>query len=166
MENFIFYAFIVIVVGFVMNLANKKSNIKVKPDHNGKTYLKMNKIYFFGGLFSIFIWALFSIILFSSEEIDLKSFLKIFGIISIIFLGSGIPSLLWYVNHSVTYDQKEILVKNVFGKEKIICISKIVSSEINIFTGLLKVKTDIETVKIHQHLVGVKELTKTIINVA
>ena len=122
----------------------------------------MNKLYFFGGISSLLMWGLFSIFLFSSEEDDLKTFLVTFGIMSIVTIGPGIPCLLWYLNHTVMYDSEKITVKNAYGKEKTIFIKEIISSKLNIFTGLLEVKTNNEIVNIHQHLIGVGGLTKTI----
>ena len=94
------------------------------------------------------------------------NFLLLFEIISFVTLGTGIPCLLWYLNHSVYYDKDKIYVQNVYGQERTIFIKDIKSTSLNLMTGLLVVNTDNETVKIHQHLVSVGDLTKKIKNVA
>jgi hypothetical protein len=153
-------------VGVAINWANSKANIKLEPDTDGKTFLKMNKLYFFGGIASLLMWAIFSVFLFFMVNDDLTTVLLALGIISLVTLGPGIPCLLWYLNHSVYYDKDKIHVQNVFGQERTIFIKNIKSTSMNLMTGLLAVNTDNETVKIHQHLVGVGELTKKIKNVA
>lgn len=165
-EKILFYGLIIAVVGLALNWANSKANVKLNPDAEGKTHLKMNKLYFFGGIASLLMWALFSIFLFSEANNDLINFLLLFGIISLVTLGPGIPCLLWYLNHTVYYDKDKIHVQNVYGQERAIFIKDIKSTSLNLMTGFLAVKTDNETVKIHHHLVGVGELTEKIKNVA
>lgn len=165
-EKILFYGLITALVGIALNWANSKANVKLMSDSEGKTHLKMNKLYFFGGISSLLMWALFSIFLFSEANNDFLTFFLLFGIMTIVTLGPGIPCLLWYLNHSVYYDKDKIHVQNVYGKERTIYIKDIKSTSLNLMTGLLAVNTDSETVKIHQHLVGVGELTKKIKNVA
>jgi hypothetical protein len=165
-EKILFYGLITVFVGITLNWANSKANEKLKPDYEEKVHLKMNKLYFFGGVSSFVMWVLFSIFLFSEANNDIINFLLRFGIISLVTLGPGIPCLLWYLNHSVYYDKEKIYVQNIYGQKRVIFIKDIKSSNLNLMTGLLAVNTDNETVKIHQHLVGVGELTKKIKNVA
>lgn len=165
-EKILFYGLITAVVGIALKWVNSKANVKLKPDSEGKTHLKMSKLYFFGGIASLLMWALFSIFLFSEATNDFITFFLLFGILTLVTLGPGIPCLLWYLNHSVYYDKDKIHVRNVYGQERTILLKDIKSTSLNLMTGLLAVNTDNETVKIHQHLVGVGELTKKIKNVA
>ena len=66
-EKILFYGLIIAVVGIALNWANSKTNVKLKPDSEGKTHLKMNKLYFFGGVASFVMWAQFSIFLFLKQ---------------------------------------------------------------------------------------------------
>lgn len=161
-EKIFFYGLITTVVVVALNWLNSKANNTIQPDFKGTIHLRMNKIYLILGFVSLFLWGLFSLFIFFSTESDTITKLIIVGIISVVTLGPGIPCLMWYFNHTVSYDTKYIHIRDSVGKKKTIRISDIKTTSLNHLTGFLKVFTESDKASIHQHLVGVGELTRII----
>ena len=159
-EELFFYCLITTVVVVVLNWVNSKANIKLQPDSKGIIHLRMNRIYLMVGIISLLIWALFSMFLYGSKDYDTTTIFLILGIISAVTLGPGIPCLMWYLNHTVSYDDQYIYIRDSIGKRKTIRITDIKTTRLNHMTGFLNVFTESDKANIHQHLVGVGELKK------
>jgi len=161
-EKALFYGIISLVVLSILSWLNKAAKIKIYPDKTGETTLIMNKLYLILGIIVLMMWTVFVIFTFISMTNDWVAFFTTFLIISIVTLGPGIPCILWYLNHKVTFDNDVIQVRNVYGKQQNILFKDIVSTNMNNFSGLLKVSTQNRSVSIHQHLIGVTTLTEKI----
>jgi len=93
LERLLFTGAVILVVTSVLNWANSKAKATPEANSAGVITLRMNKLYFFVGIASLII-------------------------ISFCSLGPGIPCLLWYLYHRVSYDIKQFNVRSLSGKEK------------------------------------------------
>lgn len=158
-EKFVLYAVVLVSVGIGLAIVDKKTKEAVLPNLDGVVNLRMNRLYYYGGIAMVIIWAVFIPYLIGSG-LPIFNIVVAFLLISIFTLGLGLPVLLWYLNHNVSYDDKTIRVQNVFKKQTEIQFNEVLSKRTNYFTGFLIVKTEEKEVKIHLHLVGVNALLK------
>lgn len=152
-ENTILYLIIGIVISFAFSFLTKYSSKKVAKNPSGRYNLKMNKLYGIVGVVSLilgFFCSVYLPLIENSSEV-------IIGIVLflLIFWGLGIPSLMCYRNHSLSFDNKSIQVSNIYGKKKEIQWSDICTIKFNLFSGFLDLKTNKESIRVHQHLVGI-----------
>jgi hypothetical protein len=137
---------------------NRATRKPIVPDAAGRFHLRMNNLYSLGGILGILmglglaITALFRMSTLNDAEIVL--IVVMLGI----FWGAGIPSLLYYYNHRVIFDDAVITVTNVFGKTVINHWEDITSAQPGILSSLITINTTGGKVKIHQHLVGLSRL--------
>ena len=153
-ENIILYSLIGIAVSLALLFLTKSTDQNVSVDADGFYNLRMNKFYGIIGVVAILIGVLFGILMpLREERIDSG---LIFGIVLmlVIFCGTGIPCLMYYRNHRVSFDNKSIKVINVYGNRKEIQWSDISDIKFRALSGLLVIYTSNESVKLHQHLVG------------
>lgn len=158
----LFYGIVGLVVYAALYWLNKTAKTRIHPDKTGETTLRMNKLYFILGSLVSIMWIVFVAFLSTSASNDWTIFILLILIVSIVSIGPGIPCILWYLNHKVTFDNDRIHVSDIYGKMKTVLFRDIVSMNTNIFTGMLELKTQNDSVKIHQHLVGVKNLIERI----
>jgi len=158
-EKFILYAVVLVSVGVGLAIVNKKTKEAVLPNLDGVVNLRMNRLYYYGGIFMVIIWAVLIPYIIESG-LPIVNIVAAVLLISMFTLGLGLPVFFWYINHNVSYDDKTLRVQNVFKKQTEIQFNKILSKHANYFTGFLIVKTEEKEVKIHLHLVGVNALLK------
>ena len=122
----------------------------------------MNKLYGIVGLVSILFGVFFIIFFITTPD---KSDGGIVGgvlLMLLIFWGAGIPCLLYFKNHKVSFNEDSILVVNVFGKQKKVEWAKIADINFKALWGLIVIDSEGEKVKIHQHMVGISKFIETL----
>lgn len=161
-EKIILYTIIGIAVSIAFAFLTKATAKSIAPNKNGLYNLSMNKLYGIMGFVGLIIGLLFLIFLPLTAEQNDSGILTIIILMLLIFWGTGIPCLLYYRNHNVTFDDKSIKTTNVFGKLKEIQWSDVLEIKFQALTGLLVLKTNNETIKVHQHLVGLSKFIEHI----
>jgi hypothetical protein len=137
---------------------NRVTRKPVTADAAGRFHLRMNKLYSLAGILGLLMGLGLAITaLFRISVIDATEIAMILTILSI-FWGGGIPSLLYYYNHRVVFDDTSITVTNVFGKTVTFNWEDISSVKLNSLTSVITMNTTSGKVKIHQHLVGLSRL--------
>ena len=156
-EKIIFYGLVGIAVSFAMNYLNKGANQNVEKRKNGDIELGMNRLYQTLGLAGVGSAVVFiAVALFIHEkEVYIISTLMV-----LLFGGLGVPCLMYYKNHKVTFNDKTISVQNWKGKTNNITWTEINRIKFNPFSGYLKIYGLDKKLTIHQHLVGLKEFVK------
>lgn len=139
-------------------LLGKGTDSNVQANVNGGYELRMNKLYLVVGLSGLII-GLILILTFPllAEELSVELFL-ILGLILLVFWGTGLTCLLYFVNHKVRFNKDSVEVVDVYGRKKEILWSEISEASFNTFSGLLKFQSSKTTVKVHHHLVGLNTL--------
>jgi glucan phosphoethanolaminetransferase (alkaline phosphatase superfamily) len=163
-EKIILYTIIGIAVSTALAFLSKATGTSIATDESGLYNLRMNKFYGMMGLVGLVFGLLFLIFLpLTAEQID-KGILTGIVLMLLIFWGTGIPCFMYYRNHKVSFDNNSIKTTNVYGKVKEIQWSDISDIRFNAFSGLLVLKTNNETIKVHQHLVGLLKFIEHIEN--
>jgi hypothetical protein len=149
-EDTLLYLIIGVAVTITIAVLTKATGKKVVPDDHGLFTLKMNPLYGIIGILglSIGLFLLLIIIMFADQNDNV-----------LIFGGTGIPCLMYFRNHKISFNRKTIKATNVFGRTNQIEWADILEIKFNAFSGLLTLTANNETIKVHQHLVG---LTKFI----
>lgn len=145
----------VLVALLYLNRATRK---KITPDAAGRYYLRMNNLYSLAGITGLLIGLGLTISsLFRDEPFTWETAMLI-GVILGISWGAGIPSLLYYKNHRVIFDDAALTVVNVFGTPTTIPWQEITAARLKPLTGMIAIHTATTTVKVHHHLVGLSHL--------
>ncbi len=163
-EKIFFYAIIGIAVSTALAFLTKSIAKSIDADERGMFKLRMNKLYGILGIISIVIGLLFLIFLLLTSEPNDSGIWGGVILTILIFWGLGIPCLMYYRNHRVTFDDNSIVVTNVYGKVKEIKWSDISDVRFKTFAGLLVLTTTSEQIKVHQHLVGLSKFIEYIEN--
>jgi hypothetical protein len=158
-EDTLLYLIIGVAVTITLAVLTKATGKKVVPDDHGLFTLKMNPLYGIIGILglSIGLFLLLIIIMFADQNDN--GFIAGVILTLLIFGGTGIPCLMYFRNHKISFNRKTIKATNVFGRTNQIEWADILEIKFNAFSGLLKLTANNETIKVHQHLVG---LTKFI----
>ena len=132
------------------------SQIESKELVNGGVELRMNKLYQYLGYFLISLSAIFTfgLVCYLGTEIFMAAFL-----IFLILSGFSIPMLMVYNNHKILFNDEKIVVQNWRKKIQKISWTEITEIKFHFFSGNIKVHGLNKTLKIHQHLVGLKTFT-------
>lgn len=163
-DKIIFYAIIGIAVTLTMVFLKNATGKEVKIAEDGCYKLRMNKLYGIIGVVCVLMGLIFLISLpFMVDEIN-AGIVGVMTLVLAICWGSGIPCLLYYRNHRISFDDRSIHVTDVYGKSRTIEWSQITDANFSAFSGLLVLKTENEKVKVHQHLVGLSKFMKTLEN--
>ncbi len=163
-EKIILYAIIGIAVSTALAFLTKSTGKSIATDESGKFNIKMNKFYGIMGIISLVFGLLFLIFLPLTTEPNDSGIWFIVILMLLIFWGAGIPCLMYYKNHRVSFDDNLIVVTNVYGKVKEIKWSDILNIKFKVFSGLLVLTTKNEIIKVHQHLVGLSKFIEVIEN--
>jgi len=150
------YLLIALVIVAALLFLNQATRRRIFPDAAGRFHLRMNKLYSFGGVFGVLLGLGLSI-----SGLMRESSLEMTGLV-LIALGmtwsAGIPSLLYYYNHRVTFDDTSITVTNAFGETTTLVWEEITSAHFNKLSNLIILHAAGRKVKIHHHLTGVANL--------
>lgn len=146
-----------VAVNLALDFLNKSANKETQEDENGRFTLRLNRLYQIVGLIYIAIgfFVLFMILYFMDPAII------IIGLIMIgVFWGMGIPCLIWYYNHKLTFDKKNITVKSWTTKEETIDWLDIEDIAFKRWSGYIKLAGKNKRMTIHSHLVGLKSFIR------
>lgn len=156
LEKIITYGLIGLAVSLAMSYLNKGASQEIINKTNGLLELRMNKLYKILGYLCIGFASIFTIASLYYQEKEMY----IIGVLAItLFGGLGVPCLMYYRNHKLRFDHQKIIVQNWIKKKKEIRWEEIDEIKFNPFSGYLIIRSKTEKVKIHQHLVGLKEFT-------
>lgn len=163
-EKIILYTIIVIAISVILVFLTKATRKAVAIDNDGHYVLRMNKLYGVIGFVCLVIGLLFLIFLPLTAEPTDRGVWVVTTLMLLIFLGIGIPCLMYYRNHRVVFNNNSIIATNIYGQTKEIKWSDINDINFNALSGLLVLKTTQEKIKIHQHLVGLLKFIEHIEN--
>jgi len=163
-ENIILFVIIGITVSTVLVFLTRATSKSITPNQSGQYILRMNRLYGILGVIGLVFGLLFMIFLsLSADENDGRIWIMVVFML-LIFWGAGIPCLMYYRNHKVTFNENSITATNVYGKVKEIKWSDILDIKFKVFSGQLVLKTKDEVIKVHQHLVGLSKFVAFIEN--
>ena len=122
--------------------------------------LRISKFYLFAGVFLTII-GLTSFWLMIINN-DARSYITGFlGLV--LFAVIGLPSLMWYFNHKVTFNDELIKATNSFGKTSEMKWSEITAIKYHNGIGTLQFTNSKDTkLKVHQHIKGLANLLSMI----
>lgn len=147
-------------VKLALDYLNKASSKKVSKNENGWHELRMNRLYQFIGI-STGILGLSFLYLTIGEQYS--SSLIIILVISLGFTGLGFTCFLWYRNHKLRFNNKTIITSNVYGKQNSLNWEDISNISFNGVSGQITLTNKAgNTVKAHQHLVGLSSFVELI----
>ena len=163
-EKVILYAIIGIAVSTSLAFLTKSTGKPIATDESGRFNIRMNKLYGIMGIIGLVFGLLFLIFLPLTTEPNDSGIWFIVILMLLIFWGAGIPCLMYYRNHRVSFDDNSIVATNVYGKVKEIKWSDILNIKFKVLSGLLVLTTKNEIIKVHQHLVGLSKFIELIEN--
>ncbi|MCI5056209.1 MAG: folate/biopterin family MFS transporter [Flavobacteriales bacterium] len=156
-ESIIMYALIGLLIPLTMKLLNRSASKKIGRTNGGAVTLRMNRFYQIGGLLAFGIGAIFTFFILTDETetdpIPILVFIWVFCSLM------ALPLILWYTNHRVTFDQEQLTSWDWRGRKTSIAWKEISMVKFQAMAGYLILKGNDKTVKVHQHLVGLKCLT-------
>jgi hypothetical protein len=145
----------VLVALIFLNRATRK---ELKPDAAGRYHLRMNNLYSLGGVLGLLLGLGLIIVAALRNEHFNFDVVAMMAVILCFCWGPAIPSLLYFKNHRVVLDDTTITVVDVFGKSKTIAWEDITVARVKPLTGMIQIYTPQNTVKVHQHLIGLAHL--------
>ncbi len=161
-ENIILSSIILIAVVVSLAFLTKATGKTIITDKTGFYSLRMNKFYGIAGLLGLGIGLVFSIFLLLTEDSNDSGVIVGLILVPLIFWGSGIPCLMYYRNHRLSFNNKIIRVINVYGNQREIQWQDILDIKFQVMSGLLILKTADKVIKVHQHLVGLSKFMEYI----
>jgi hypothetical protein len=108
-EKIILYAIIGIAVSTALAFLTKSTGKSVSIDESGQFNLRMNKLYGIMGVIGLVFGLLFLIFLPLTTESNDSGIWMAVILMLLIFWGTGIPCLMYYRNHRVTFDDNLIV---------------------------------------------------------
>lgn len=163
-EKIILYAIIGIAVSIALAFLTKATGKSVNIDESGQFNLRMNKLYGIMGIIGLVFGLLFLIFLPLTTEPNDSGIWMAVILMLLIFWGTGIPCLMYYRNHRVTFDDNSIVTTSVYGKIREIKWTDIEDIRFKAMSGLLVLTTKDQKVKVHQHLVGLSKFIEFVEN--
>ena len=152
------YVLIGMAVTLVINYMNKGASQEIEKGLNGEVELRMNKFYQTLGYVSIGIALIFILIALYYQETEMY----IIGVLMLLLFGGlGLFCLMYYRNHRLNFNDEKIIVHNWRRKIEEISWGEIDEIKFNPFSGYIKVRGLNKNLRIHQHLVGLKEFTES-----
>jgi hypothetical protein len=163
-EKIVLYSIIGIAVSTALAFLTKATGKSIEIDESRKFNLRMNKLYGFMGIIGLFFGLLFLIFIPLTTESNNGGIYFAVILMLLIFWGTGIPCLLYYRNHRVTFDENTIIATSVYGKIREIKWTDIEDIRFKAMSGLLILTTKDDKLKIHQHLVGLSKFIEFLEN--
>lgn len=154
MENILQSVIGALLIIILLTYLKVSSLKKISPNTTNK--LRISKFYLFTGIF-ITIIGLTSFWLMTINN-NTSSYITFFlGLV--LFVALGLPSLMWYINHKVSFNDQLIKVTNSFGKTSEIKWSEITAIKYHNGIGTLQFTNSKGTkLKVHQHIKGLANL--------
>ena len=159
MNAFLMPAITGILTALIIGYLNKSARKKVRPTLSNHYVLRLHKFYWYFGIGSILL-GLVGFIAAGLLVLDANGW--VIGLFFLLLFGGlGFLCAIWYINHSIHFNNKMIQTTSVFKKKTVVTWDAISSVEFKATSGLL-VFTDIkgQKAKAHQHLVGFNELLR------
>jgi len=158
MENILQSVIGTLLIIILLAYLRKRSHKKTPTNTTNK--LRINKFYLFAGIFFTFIGITAFLLMIINN--DTKSYITAFlGLI--LFAGLGLPALMWYFNHEVSFNDELINVTNSFGKTTDMKWSEITNIQYRNGIGTLQfTSTKGNQLKTHQHIKGFANLLSMI----
>jgi hypothetical protein len=158
MEDFIFYFINGILISFILSVLNKQSKKEINITQNETFIFRMNKFYLYFGWFLLLLGFKLAFVT-ENNESDLV--FKI--LLLLLFGGSGLYIVIFYLNHRVTIDATKIEVYNFKGKSKSIHWTDLQSGKFRLIKGMLDLENQKgDVLSIHQHIIGFKTIIQQI----
>lgn len=161
-EKIILYAIVGIAVATALAFLTKSTGKTIEAKENGMFHLRVNRLYGIMGILGLVFGLLFLIFLPLTSEPNDNGVWGLVTLMLLMFWGSGIPCLMYYRNHSVTFNDTTIIATNVYGKTKQIKWTDISGIKFKPLSGLLVLTTQSEQVNVFQHLVGLSKFVEFI----
>lgn len=149
------------IVKLVMKAIDSTSKKELTLEDNGTIELEMNKAYGIMGVISVIISILLFILLVRNGFEDLD-FVKVVGIMSLIFGAVGVLLVLVGKNIKVLVTDRQITYYGLMSKEKTIFWSQIEKITFNKNSLELSLITSETKIKLHMHLVGFNSFIKVL----
>ena len=158
-EQIITSGLIGITITLVFSYMNNGANEEIEIQSNGDIELRMNKFYHILGYLSIGFASIFvmAALYYQDKEMYILGFAML-----LLFGGLGLLILMYYLNHKLMFNEDKIIVHNWRREVQEIYWTEITEIKFNAFSGYLKINGRNKNLKIHYHLVGLKEFTKRI----
>jgi len=146
--------FIIILLA-VLRIKSRK-----KLPNNVTNKLGINKFYLFAGIFFTIIGvSCFCLMILNN---DIKSYITAFLGLAL-FAGLGLPALMWYFNHKISFNDEVLEVTNSFGKTTKMKWSEITTIKYHNGIGTLQfTNSKCVKLKVHQHIKGLSNLLSMI----
>lgn len=158
-ENIITYGLVGFVVTLVMTFLNKAAGKQLMKSESGEYELRIHNLYNMIGLSAVGIGLIGIVAFLVYQEPDM---IYMAIVLNIIFTPLGIVCILWYKNHKLIFNEKEVTTVNWLGKATTIQWTAINSINFNPFSGQVILKANKTTLKAHQHLMGLSDFFTTL----
>jgi len=135
MEHVITYMIVGAVVGMIMYYLNKSASTKTVPIQGDSLNLRLHKLYWYFGMGSIALGIAWFLL--PGLTVEDGSGWLIGLLLLLLFGGLGSICVLWYVNHTLSFDSERIESKSVFGKTTSIPWKEIENISFSALSGLL-----------------------------
>jgi hypothetical protein len=156
MNEQIYYTLIIMTVIVTVSYLNKGS-AKAIAFNKEQYLLRVNKLYFYIGLFTILTSFVFAIVPPLVDPPDTAMLVAIFFML-LVFGGLGIKLILLYRNHYLLFDEEFVQVRDQKGVVTSTDWDKLQTASFNTFSGYLILSTITGSkLKVHQHLVGISK---------
>ncbi len=157
MSQFILYGLIGIVSAILLNYLHRSSTQKEVELLDGKTELRIHKMYAWIGYPSVLLGLAAGVGVLMAFGLTVEG-LIFFFIFTGIFVGLGIPCVLYSLNHMASTSNESLTVTDVYKRTKMIRWDKIERVKFLKTRGLFEIRAGSEKVRLHQHLVGLSSI--------
>jgi len=157
-ENLPVYLFIALLVPGVMWLISRSSRKEVLVQGGQQVSLRMNRFYQILGVLPLLMGLIFTLSILTDES-EPDKFL-IISMVWLVCLLLGAPLFLLYQNHQVSFDTQRITVSDWRGRVNSLKWEDITNANFKHMSGYLVLHHGQQTVKVHQHIVGLKSILR------
>ena len=143
-------------IGFTIILATYLQHITqkfIESDVEGKTVLRPHRFFQIFGVISVLV--AFAFIIGFIIEFNVVMFIAMLVMLTL-FGFFGVLCLLAYKNHCVIFDDKNLMVTDIYGNEETILWKEITYVEFHKFSGNIILKTPTKTLKVGNYIVGIR----------
>ncbi len=137
-----------LVMAYVLGTSNKV----VQPDASGKIRLRLHKVYYWIGCFSIAFGAIPTTLFLVDGDFTGEWW------VLLVFLGFGALGwicIMWYNNHQVCFDEDKMEVTNWRGEKRIMYWHQIKKAKFQSVQSYIVFDDTINTVKVNTYLMGI-----------
>jgi hypothetical protein len=139
-----------VAVALAIRVLKKGSRKLVEPDAFKFVRLRMHPLYGIFGMMALLLCFVLAV------GMELQQQPRIFFLIPTLAIGvPGMYSLLYYLNHSLWYNNKTLEVRNWYGKTKVLNWSEVKTASFKLLFGILLIRSENGRILfVHQHLKG------------